>query len=468
MGLVSCDAGHRHPLKNRFKKFLTATALVAGLAAGIWAGFGNGALAGGETRTISLYHIHTKERLNVTYMVNGRYVPSAMKKIDYFMRDWRANKAVKMDPKTIDLIWELHADLGSKQPIHVVCGLRTAKTNSFLKRIGRGVAKKSQHTLGKAIDIYFPDVPTKKMRNSALVRKVGGVGYYRRTAGPTGFLHVDSGKVRHWGPKISQREMAQIFRDYKKTVGARRGSKGFLFARKVKEVPAPEDTAVAASAQAPEVAYEGNDEDLAELTEAASKAPEAPKTEKVPEPPVSDIVAFNVPKPRSKPLEVLALAAMRIEPASAPPEKQNIRSKPSMIQDSLGVVDAAASLIEEPSGDQVSNASAKTSFAASVREGTAENIPLIKPLSASLSGYDPLDMSEELFRPERAVRQDGAPQAFSDEDVPLLPSATELQGEQQVAPGKSDRLIVNRDGKGGLPDSLSIVLQGRKKIGQLN
>ena len=80
--------------------------------------------------------------------------------------------------------------------------------------------------VGKAIDIYFPDVPTEQMRNSALVRQVGGVGYYRSGGGPTGFLHIDSGNVRHWGPGISSSQMAKIMRDYKKTVGARINKKG--------------------------------------------------------------------------------------------------------------------------------------------------------------------------------------------------------------------------------------------------
>ena len=118
--------------------------------------------AGGETRTISLYHVHTKESLTVTYKVNGRYIPSAMSKINHLMRDWRRNETIKMDPETVDLMWELHADLGSNRPIHIICGFRSPKTNAFLKRIGRNVARKSQHMVGKAIDLYFPDVSTEQ------------------------------------------------------------------------------------------------------------------------------------------------------------------------------------------------------------------------------------------------------------------------------------------------------------------
>ncbi len=192
-------------------------------------------VAGGENRTISLYHIHTKETLTVTYMQNGRYVPSAMKQINYLMRDWRRNEPIQIDPKTLDLMWELHADLGSRKPISIVCGYRSPRTNAFLKKIGRKVAGKSQHMRGKAIDFFFPDVSTAKIRNSALVRKVGGVGYYRSAGGPTGFLHIDTGNVRHWGPGMAPSQMASLLRDGQKYVGKRLTSK----------VPQPESIEVA-------------------------------------------------------------------------------------------------------------------------------------------------------------------------------------------------------------------------------
>lgn len=216
------DVGHRISLSKKFAKALASMAIAGTLALGAWS-FVDAAPseAGGETRTISLYHIHTKESLTVTYMQNGRYVPSAMKKVNYFLRDWRRNEPTTIDPRTIDLVWELHADLGSSKPIHIVSGYRSARTNAFLKKIGRKVATKSQHIRGKAIDFFFPDVPTAKIRNSALVRKVGGVGYYRSAGGPTGFLHVDSGNVRHWGPGMAPSQMAGLIKDGRKYVGKR-------------------------------------------------------------------------------------------------------------------------------------------------------------------------------------------------------------------------------------------------------
>ena len=149
-----------------------------------------------DARTLRLYHVHTRESLVVTYKRNGRYVPSAMAQLDYFLRDWRTNKYVSMSGETIDLLWELHNELGSKQPINVICGYRSAQTNALLKRIGRQVAMRSEHLSGRAIDVQFPDVPLKLLRNRALALQAGGVGYYPMSEG--GFVHVDSGRVRHW------------------------------------------------------------------------------------------------------------------------------------------------------------------------------------------------------------------------------------------------------------------------------
>jgi uncharacterized protein YcbK (DUF882 family) len=166
------------------------------------------ASAVGETRTLHMYNIHTKETLDVTFKRDGKYDEAALKQINTFMRDWRADKETKMDPELIDLIWTLHEKLGSKEPIHLISGFRSATTNAALRRRGGGQAKKSQHILGKAADIHFPDVSVKVLRNSALVQEVGGVGYYPTSGIP--FVHVDTGRVRMW-PRIPRLELAALF-----------------------------------------------------------------------------------------------------------------------------------------------------------------------------------------------------------------------------------------------------------------
>lgn len=168
--------------------------------------------AEGETRSLTFYNIHTKETKSITYKRDGKFDPEGMKQINHMMRDWRRDEPTKMDPELIDTIWEIYQDVGSKEPIHLISGYRSKKTNNMLRRRGGGQAKYSRHILGKAADIHLPDVDVKKLRNSALVKQVGGVGYYPKSGIP--FVHVDTGRVRHW-PRIGRQELAMLFPDGK-------------------------------------------------------------------------------------------------------------------------------------------------------------------------------------------------------------------------------------------------------------
>lgn len=470
-------------MTSRAKRIAFSTALAGVLTAGLWFGFGQEATAGGETRTLSLYQTHTKESLTITYKVNGRYIPSAMEKLNYILRDWRRNEIIRIDPKTIDLVWELHADLGSTRPVHIVSGYRSPKTNAFLKRIGRNVAKKSQHMLGKAIDIYFPDVPTEKVRNSALVRQVGGVGYYR-SSGPSGFVHVDSGKVRMW-PRVSPTQMAKIFRDYRKTVGARLNRQDQVMVASSEQ---PDQGAMQEKLSSLAGMYE-EDEDL-EAAEAGVKTP-TPRVKPAVQRPVEVVEAYPMPLPRPKPIEVLMMAAanMQIEPASAPAKGVQTNFKSRIVDDSLGAVAGAESMVEEPDITQTANVSAKGSFADSLRDGTAENVPLIRPLAASASNDDLFWWPKQLtFSPDQAIRRDGAPQEVVPDDsetiaemaAPQLSSSNTLMiaqanaatppampSVQIMSGGKGDMLEVNRSAKGSMLMNEPVVAQKKRQtLGQ--
>ena len=105
------------------------------------------------------HHLHTGENITVTYKRNGRYDDEALKKINHEMRDWRRGEEVRMDPRVIDVIWEVNREVSGEQPIQIVCGYRAPATNTMLRRRSRGVAQFSQHTIGKAVDFYIPGVP---------------------------------------------------------------------------------------------------------------------------------------------------------------------------------------------------------------------------------------------------------------------------------------------------------------------
>ncbi|TIT06347.1 MAG: DUF882 domain-containing protein, partial [Mesorhizobium sp.] len=164
--------------------------------------------ASAQTRSLKLYNLHTKEKAEIVFKRGGRYDQAGLKKINVILRDWRRNEPTKMDPRLLDLVWEAYRQSGATDYIQVVCGYRSSSTNSMLRSRSRGVAKKSQHMLGKAMDFYIPGVPLKKLRDIGLRMQGGGVGYYPRSGSP--FVHMDVGNVRHW-PGISRQELARVF-----------------------------------------------------------------------------------------------------------------------------------------------------------------------------------------------------------------------------------------------------------------
>jgi uncharacterized protein YcbK (DUF882 family) len=147
-------------------------------------------------RRIALKHHWTGEELNLVYRIGDAYQPEAMAAINHLMRDYRCRQQTQMDPKLIDLIYELHHELGSAGFVRVISAFRSEGYNASLLRAGRTVDPDSQHTQGRAADVIFPGVKAERIRIAAEAKGVGGVGYYP-FSGPV-FVHIDTGPVRHW------------------------------------------------------------------------------------------------------------------------------------------------------------------------------------------------------------------------------------------------------------------------------
>lgn len=147
-----------------------------------------------NTRTLSFHSLHTGESLTSVYWQNGDYVQAELKAINHILRDHRVNETHAIDPKLLDILYQLQQLLKTDQPFHIISGYRSPATNAKLRASGRGVAKNSMHTRGRAIDIRIPGVKTADLRKAALSLKLGGVGYYAKSA----FVHVDTGRVRTW------------------------------------------------------------------------------------------------------------------------------------------------------------------------------------------------------------------------------------------------------------------------------
>jgi uncharacterized protein YcbK (DUF882 family) len=169
-------------------------------------------VATAETRTLKLYYTHTRERTEITFKKNGRYIQGGLNQLNQFLRDWRRNEPTKMDPRLFDLVWETYRIAGGRDYIHVVSAYRSPETNSMLRKRSSGVAEKSQHMLGKAMDFYVPGVKLSTLRAAALKVQGGGVGYYPKSGSP--FVHLDVGNVRHW-PRMNRSELLALFPDGK-------------------------------------------------------------------------------------------------------------------------------------------------------------------------------------------------------------------------------------------------------------
>ena len=152
------------------------------------------AIAEGDTRTITMHHMHTGEDITITFKREGRFDDAALEKINWFLRDWRKQQETKMDPHLIDLVWEVQREAGSKEPIWIVCGYRSPETNAMMHEASAGVAAHSMHIEGRAMDIRLPGVRLGSVRRTAVALKMGGVGYYPEDD----FVHIDSGPVRKW------------------------------------------------------------------------------------------------------------------------------------------------------------------------------------------------------------------------------------------------------------------------------
>ncbi len=145
-------------------------------------------------RSLSLYNIHTGESLEAVYWANGRYLSEPLAEINHILRDHRTGKKQSFDTRLLDLLYSIRTKLEVQQPFYIISGYRSPKTNAILCKWDGGVARKSYHMYGKAVDIRLPGFRLSSLRRVAMKQKGGGVGYYPRS----GFIHLDLGSIRYW------------------------------------------------------------------------------------------------------------------------------------------------------------------------------------------------------------------------------------------------------------------------------
>lgn len=173
--------------------------LAAGSAAGVALALPLPAMAAGGEWRLAIRNVHNNESVDAVFARAGRFVPEGLAELNHGLRDWRTGEAMAMDRRLLALLVRLREklEIGGSRKIDLISGYRSPHTNAALRVAGgehTGVATRSQHMLGKATDIMVPGVTLDRLHGAALALGGGGVGYYPRD----GFVHVDTGRVRHW------------------------------------------------------------------------------------------------------------------------------------------------------------------------------------------------------------------------------------------------------------------------------
>lgn len=150
--------------------------------------------AAAAPRTIRLHNLHTGETLKTTYWAEGGYIREALDEVNVILRDFRTGDVHPIDPGLLDLLQALRTNLETSSAFDVISGYRSPRTNAMLSGKSGGVAKKSLHMQGMAIDIALPGRELRVLHRAAKSLKGGGVGYYPKS----GFVHMDVGRVRYW------------------------------------------------------------------------------------------------------------------------------------------------------------------------------------------------------------------------------------------------------------------------------
>jgi uncharacterized protein YcbK (DUF882 family) len=145
-------------------------------------------------RALSMVSTHTGEQLEVRYFQDGKYLPEALTRLHRLLRDHRSGDVAAIDPALFDQLHALASCAGCVPHYEIISGYRSPATNEKLSQASSGVAKRSLHMDGRAIDVRLKGLPTARLRDLALAMKGGGVGYYAKS----NFVHLDTGRVRSW------------------------------------------------------------------------------------------------------------------------------------------------------------------------------------------------------------------------------------------------------------------------------
>lgn len=107
-------------------------------------------------RKLTLQNLHTGERVATEYWCGGSYHPEALADIAKVLRDHRTNDVHAINTGLLVALHRLNSKLEAAKPFQVISGYRSPATNAKLAAASNGVAHKSLHMQGMAIDTACP------------------------------------------------------------------------------------------------------------------------------------------------------------------------------------------------------------------------------------------------------------------------------------------------------------------------
>jgi uncharacterized protein YcbK (DUF882 family) len=185
---VECDLLNSLEWPDRRGFMLTSAAILAMTA------LPEIAAAANTDRSLSFFRYHGGAKLAATYYRSGKYDRAVLNQINLICKDQLQKQHRQMDVRLIDYVHEVKQAVNPKGQVIIISAFRTPKTNAWLRRKSKNVAKKSWHTKGQAMDIRIEGVGAGEVAEAARALRMGGVGLYTRS----GFVHLDTGPPRSW------------------------------------------------------------------------------------------------------------------------------------------------------------------------------------------------------------------------------------------------------------------------------
>jgi uncharacterized protein YcbK (DUF882 family) len=154
-----------------------------------------------KPRTLNLVRPQSGEKVKVLYWKDGDMIDAAYQELCHIMRDVNGKETAPIDPKLLETLWGTQAFIaryGIEQPLEILSGYRTQKSNNALREAGVPAARQSLHLKGMAADVRITKLNEEVLGGLVRSFRQGGVGYYYRSGPRGGWIHADTGLQRTW------------------------------------------------------------------------------------------------------------------------------------------------------------------------------------------------------------------------------------------------------------------------------